>query len=116
MEKLGKPNRTATYQGEDDGGSYTGSTLVYSQLELDVDGLRGVERIASKGADTDLPYGLKSGMPLEEVATLLRFIPIGLRSNSVAVLPVCDALYDSEVRLHFVDGELNSVEITQYGP
>src|SRR3954449_1258377 len=46
IAKLGKPKTTGTYQGEDDGGLYTGTTLIYPQMELSVDELRGIERIA----------------------------------------------------------------------
>ncbi|CAN7266000.1 hypothetical protein LJR168_003606 [Pseudoxanthomonas sp. LjRoot168] len=113
--KLGKPKATGTYQGEDDGGVYTGRTLRYAQIELDVDELRGIERIASTGPGAKLPFGLKAGLPLEQVAALLHFVPGPLDKGRV-VLPICQADDDAEMRLYFKDGGLSSVEVVQYGP
>ena len=113
---LGRPLSSGTYQGEDDGGIYTGSTMLYPHLELYVDNLRGIERLASTGPSTDLPYGLTVGMSLQSAANLLRFVPVGLHGNSVAVLPVCDTDLDTELHLRFQEGVLAGVEILQYGP
>jgi hypothetical protein len=115
IAKLGKPKATGTYQGEDDGGLYAGHTLRYSQLELYVDELRGIERIASTGPNAKLPFGLKAGMPLEQVAALLHFVPGQLDKDRV-VLPLCQVDTDAEMRLYFKNGGLSSVEVVQYGP
>jgi hypothetical protein len=115
IAKLGKPKTTGTYQGEDDGGLYTGTALIYSQMELDVDELRGIERIAGTGPNAYLPFGIKARMSLQQVANLLHFIP-GALDRDMIVLPVCGVDDDSELRLHFADDALQSVELVQYGP
>jgi hypothetical protein len=115
ISKLGKPKTIGTYQGEDDGGLYTGTTLIYSQMELDVDELRGIERIASTGPNAHLPFGLKAGLSLQQAANLLHFIP-GALDRGMVVLPVCGVDEGIELRLHFADDALRSVEVVQYGP
>ena len=115
LAKLGKPKATGTYQGEDDGGPYTGATLIYPHMELAVDQLRGIERIASTGPNAQLPFGLKAGMSLQQTASLLHFIPGALDRGMVA-LPVCGVDEDVELRLHFAGDALRAVELVQYGP
>ena len=115
IAKLGKPKATGTYQGEDDGGLYTGTTLIYSQIELDVDDLRGIERIASTGSNVKLPFGLKAGMSLQQVGDLLHFVPGSLDEGKIA-LPVCGVDEDVELRLRFSNDALKGVELVQYGP
>src|SRR4249919_219997 len=116
IAKLGQPKRIGSYRGEDDGGVYTGSVLVYSQLEINVDASRGIERIASLGPGATLPYGLKQGMSVQQTADTLHFMPEGVDGDGAAVLPVCQSDSDAEVRLHFKRGALESVEIIEAGP
>ena len=116
IAKLGKPKATGTYHGEDDGGLYTGTSLVYPQIELYVDELRGIERIAGTGPSAKLPFGLKAGISLQQVAALLHFVPGSLDKNGAVVLPICQVDDNAEMRLHFVSGGLKSVELVQYGP
>jgi len=116
VAKLGKPTRVGDYQSEDDGGVYTGSVLFYPHLEINLDGLRGIERIASVGPGARLPYGLKQGMSVQQAADTLHFIRHGVDEDGVAVLPVCESDTDTEVRLHFENGALRSAEIVEYGP
>ena len=115
MSKLGKPKTTTTYQGEDDGGQYTGTTLIYPYMELNVDELRGIERIAGTGPSAKFPFGLKAGMSLQQAANLLHFVP-GALDRGAVVLPVCAVDVDTEFQLRFADGGLVSVELRQYGP
>ncbi|HSD16606.1 MAG TPA: hypothetical protein VLC71_05005 [Thermomonas sp.] len=115
LGKLGKPKATGSYQGEDDGGSYTGATLTYSQVELEIDQLRGIERISSIGPGAMLPLGLKVGLSLEKTGELLHFIPGSLEKGMV-VLPVCGGYRDIELRLHFESDKLTVVEIAEHGP
>ena len=117
VAKLGKPKAVGTYQGEDDGGPYTGAALVYPHMELDVDELRGIERIAGTGPGARLPLGLKTGMTLQQAGIVLHFIPGALDRGRV-VLPVCGGyeFEDMELRLHFADDFLASVELVRYGP
>lgn len=116
VAKLGKPARTGSYQGEDDGGVYTGTVLGYGQLEVNVDELRGIERIASLGPGARLPYGLRHGMSVRQTADILHFVDDGVGGNDIAVLPVCLSDTGAEVRLHFEQGALSSLEVVEYGP
>lgn len=115
IAKLGKSERAGTYQGEDDGGPYTGAALIYSQVELNVDDLRGIERIASIGPNAKLPFGLKTGLSLQQAGNLLHFVP-GALDKGMMALPVCGVDLDIELRLLFKDDALRSVELVQYGP
>lgn len=116
VAKLGEPKRVGSYEGEDDGGVYTGRVLVYPQLEVNLDELRGIERIASLGPGARLPYGLKVGMSLEQTADILHFIQDGVDEDEGVVLPVCRSDADAQVRLQFEHGALKRIEVVEYGP
>jgi hypothetical protein len=90
--------------------------LVYPQIELYVDELRGIERIAGTGPSAKLPFGLKAGISLQQVAALLHFVPGSVDKIGAIVLPICQVDENAEMRLHFVSGGLKSVELVQYGP
>jgi hypothetical protein len=116
IAKLGKPKSTGTYQGEDDGGSYTGEVLVYPQMEVNVNEVRGIERIASTGSNIRLPFGLKTGMSLEQSGEILHFIPVALDHDAI-VLPACRVGEDvEELHLVYAQNGLKSVELVHYGP
>jgi len=115
LSKLGQPARTGSYQGEDDGGLYTGTVLTYPQLEVEVEELRGVERIATTSANTSLPLGLKTGMSRAQVAQLPGLAIDGVDQDTLE-LPVCDTDLDTFLRLHFARDVLVQVELLRYGP
>src|SRR4249919_1833934 len=54
IAKLGNPNRIGSYRGEDDGGVYTGSVLVYSQDACQT-------TVSASSARTAPAHALRSG-------------------------------------------------------
>ena len=120
LQKLGPPRAIDSYEGEDDGGQYTGKRLTFLHFQVDIEQLRGVERIATADSTVPLPAGIRIGMPLSEVEERMHFISGNLGESNEVVLPACGVGEGAELRLRFNSESsgalLSKVEIVQYGP
>ena len=124
IKKYGKPKSIDQYFSEDDGGKYTGKVLIFENFEVNINELRGIERVSTNNKKTRFALGVHVGMTLSEVSERMHFIPLGF--PLLIKLKACGFDYGvtQEVVLRFTSDEdlhipklvLSQIEIVQYGP
>jgi hypothetical protein len=71
LKHLGKPQRQRSTTGEDDGGAYTVTQLLYPRLQVDLGRGEHVELLLTSRPGVTTPAGIQVGQTLEEVARRL---------------------------------------------
>jgi hypothetical protein len=129
VQSLGLPSSVEAGTGEDDGGTYATSILIFPHLAVHIDDRGyGIERIETRDSSLPLPSGVRVGMSLEEAQDRLR-VPRGRRSLSTWMTErgwvgaLCEATTRfipseyAQVRLYVTDADvIERIALTNYGP
>jgi hypothetical protein len=102
LTTLGPTSQREMFELVDDGGTYSVTRLSYPTLTIDVgDGDRGVERIATASPSPVFGPGVKVGMPLTEVESLLHFRGSYGSEDIEVKIGACGFDWRPEVTLYF---------------